>query len=990
MVRPTALRRWVLVITGVGLLAATGCVDEIRPPEAAIEVGESGDSSRQAAQMPPDADTSGDAGSSDAGGTVDAGDSSDSGTDANGSAGGEQTFRVGEDVPLDGSSSEDPQGRPLTYRWNFVSVPTNSDVSFNDPTVQSPSFVPDVPGEYRVQLVVSNGVHASEPATATIQVSECGSHAPVVSDITASPENPGIDRPIELSPDVTDADNASSCGLDQTLQYAWSLKELPAGSEASLNQRSAVSPTLVADEPGTYVAELVVTDSTGRTSDPKRVSVDVAACGNAAPVVDDVTASPSNPNLGQVVGLEVTASDPDTSEECGRQEHFSYDWQFVELPADSQVELNAPGSRTPGFRPDSSGTYVVEVTVTDSTGRTSEPTQVEVPVTTCGGATPVVDQMSATPQNPNTGQTVQLNAQASDADNTGDCGLGQSLRYDWTIVEIPAGSDVELNQVQAANPSFEPDVPGDYTFRVDVTDSTGRTSDASTLTVTAAECGSAAPDPGTLSAAPSNPAVGASTVLSADVSDADNSGSCGLDQALSYRWRLVALPRGSEASLNNPTAAEPTFTPDAPGEYAFELVVTDSTGRSSRATLQVDARECGSQSPVARLREIAPDTTGAGRDVQGEAVEPGETVQVTAEPSSDPDNTSPQCSAGQTLSYDWHFEALPSGSSATLNDDELLNPSFETDVVGTYVLKLRVTDSTGRTSNMATFTIEATPLSDANFTAGFSGEVLAAGGALQSPRGLTVDGNGNTYLVNENGNSVLVVDSNGNISTFAAGIRDPQDITYSPSSDELYVSHGQDRITSLTLSGNRNLCTGDAGDRIRGIQYYDGADGGPSLIVTDAGGERTRTLDLNCNQNFEHFFEGALDEAAWIAAREFGGTDHMATTDVGSGHVWKNRDGVYTDNGGTTNRLTDNELDGPGDLEYTPCSDSDLVVADPSADRIWVYDVCAGGQCNRDLLVSNIGEPTGLHFVDDTTLRVTDRDNDTVYDINGDFCSLDP
>lgn len=50
---------------------------------------------------------------------------------------------------------------------------------------------------------------------------------------------------------------------------------------------------------------------------------------------------------------------------------------------------------------------------------------------------------------------------------------------------------------------------------------------------------------------------------------------------LTYAWTLTSRPPGSTAALSSATAARPTFTPDRPGAYAFELVVSD--GRASSA-----------------------------------------------------------------------------------------------------------------------------------------------------------------------------------------------------------------------------------------------------------------------------------------------------------------------------------------------------------------------------------------------------------------------
>ena len=67
---------------------------------------------------------------------------------------------------LDGSESTTPGGT-LTYGWSFVSVPSGSTAQLSGANTANPTFVPDVPGPYVVQLVVSaNG--ASSPRAAAL------------------------------------------------------------------------------------------------------------------------------------------------------------------------------------------------------------------------------------------------------------------------------------------------------------------------------------------------------------------------------------------------------------------------------------------------------------------------------------------------------------------------------------------------------------------------------------------------------------------------------------------------------------------------------------------------------------------------------------------------------------------------------------------------------------------------------------------------------
>ncbi|HYA37664.1 MAG TPA: PKD domain-containing protein [Candidatus Methylomirabilis sp.] len=87
-------------------------------------------------------------------------------------AGPDQTsnVQVGDAVLLDGSTSSDPDGDPLTYSWSFETVPANSTAAFPDPTAAKPSFIPDQPGMYTARLRVNDGLVDSAPDTVSVTV----------------------------------------------------------------------------------------------------------------------------------------------------------------------------------------------------------------------------------------------------------------------------------------------------------------------------------------------------------------------------------------------------------------------------------------------------------------------------------------------------------------------------------------------------------------------------------------------------------------------------------------------------------------------------------------------------------------------------------------------------------------------------------------------------------------------------------------------------
>ena len=73
-------------------------------------------------------------------------------------------------ITLDGASSTDPDGDPITFSWVFSSIPNTSTSTLTDSTTSGPTFTPDLVGDYVVQLTVSDNRGKSSSDTVTITI----------------------------------------------------------------------------------------------------------------------------------------------------------------------------------------------------------------------------------------------------------------------------------------------------------------------------------------------------------------------------------------------------------------------------------------------------------------------------------------------------------------------------------------------------------------------------------------------------------------------------------------------------------------------------------------------------------------------------------------------------------------------------------------------------------------------------------------------------
>ena len=252
-------------------------------------------------------------------------------------------IRPGQTITLDGSTSFDPEGDPLTYSWS-LSAPAGSAAVLANPASVRPTFTVDRDGDYVVQLIVNDGRLNSAP---DIAIFSSNNVAPVAN---AGPDQGGK-APGSL---ITLNGNASFDANGDPLTYSWSLST-PAGSAAILANPTSVSPTFTVDRAGDYVVQLIVNDGT-ENSVPDSVIINTS---NVAPV-----ANAGTDQLGLTPG-SIPLDGNGSSDANG--DPLTYAWTFISKPAGSTATLVNPISASPTLEADLAGSYEVQLIVNDGT-----------------------------------------------------------------------------------------------------------------------------------------------------------------------------------------------------------------------------------------------------------------------------------------------------------------------------------------------------------------------------------------------------------------------------------------------------------------------------------------------------------------------------------------------------------------------------------------------------------------------------------------------
>lgn len=181
-------------------------------------------------------------------------------------AGDDQSVTTGVSVRLDGTASHDADDDRLAYRWRIVSRPDTSHAGLKDADSDRPTFVPDQPGRYLVELRVTDDDAARDTDQVTVIAAD-GNSAPSA--------DAGRDQSVRAGDAVTLDGTASRDADNDVLDYAWRIVSRPRGSAAALADPNRVLPSLTTDLAGDYVIELEVSD--GQARDTDRVVVTAGA-----------------------------------------------------------------------------------------------------------------------------------------------------------------------------------------------------------------------------------------------------------------------------------------------------------------------------------------------------------------------------------------------------------------------------------------------------------------------------------------------------------------------------------------------------------------------------------------------------------------------------------------------------------------------------------------------------------------------------------------
>ena len=246
-------------------------------------------------------------------------------------------------VDLDATAST---GTITHYSWDFSDGST-------DNTVTTRHTFPAA-GTYTISLTVQDGSGAESTTSQVVTVRETvGENQPPTAALVITSAAPAGDAPLTVDFDGSESTDPEN----QPLTFFWDFGDGATTSDGAQTSHQYITA-------GTYTTTLTVTDSQGAsnsmTSQPILVTSDASGSGATATAV--ITAS-SNAGPPPLV-VTFTGLDSTPSEQTGAI--TGYSWNFGDGSTGSGAET--------GHSFKEPGTYTVQLTVTDSFGKTATTT----------------------------------------------------------------------------------------------------------------------------------------------------------------------------------------------------------------------------------------------------------------------------------------------------------------------------------------------------------------------------------------------------------------------------------------------------------------------------------------------------------------------------------------------------------------------------------------------------------------------------------------
>ncbi|QEC40774.1 PKD domain-containing protein [Pseudobacter ginsenosidimutans] len=536
---------------------------------------------------------------------------------------------------LDGSASTDPEGKTLTWLWEWVNGPATYTIA-NKNTV-STSLTGLIVGTYTFKLTVTDIGGLKSVDEIKVVVNPDPNKPPVA--------NAGTDVTITLPVQTASLDGSLSSDPEgKTLTYLWSYVSGP--NSYSFTSTNTAKTTLNGLVEGTYEFRLLVKDPGGLSSSDIVKVIVKPVPPNQLPIANagaDFSVTLPNPAI-QLNGGSSTDNDGTIT---------AWKWNLIKGPNVATITNSTTKLAT--VTGVIAGTYQFELVVTDNRAGIDKDT-VNVIVNNPPNQAPTA--------NAGTDITITLPVSTTTLNGSGSTDPeNKPLAYLWTYVSGP--TPYSFATPAAAKTVVNGLAEGTYQFQLQVTDEGGLIS-KDIVKVTVKQAVNKLPL--------ANAGTDFTVTLPAPLIQLNGSASSDQDgEITTWKWSRISGP--GTVTINNAQTKVANVLGALVGVHAFELVVTDNRGGIDKDTVKVTVINAPNKAPVAM----------AGKDTT--IAVPANTAILDGTASFDPDGV---ITSARWIQIEGPGEAILStpGSVAT---------TVSGLTTGVYLFELVVTDNKGAT-----------------------------------------------------------------------------------------------------------------------------------------------------------------------------------------------------------------------------------------------------------------------------------------------------
>lgn len=288
------------------------------------------------------------------------------------------TIEIGQDIILDGSASQDPEGNTLQYRWKWSSSPVEPKgipvPELTGATTATASFTPLAAGEYNVKFFVFDGARKSEEKEITVTVTpaeNAETNSAPIGEIIATGYYPSYsvgEQEVGLRAEFNFAGYDPEGDALQIIDAT--LIEKPAGSNVELVKIGSWKPLgkkiNKLDVAGTYRVQMTISDGTNEIIKETTLEAKIGNV-NGQPSTRGVDAQSKSVLIGNALVFDASSKDPNA-------DPMTFHWELTDKPDGSKAVIEAviePESqelRRAKVITDVAGSYTARLIVSDDRG----------------------------------------------------------------------------------------------------------------------------------------------------------------------------------------------------------------------------------------------------------------------------------------------------------------------------------------------------------------------------------------------------------------------------------------------------------------------------------------------------------------------------------------------------------------------------------------------------------------------------------------------